>query len=59
MKENCAWCRHHDVFWDGSGCNLLNNMESCKFEPIREDEEDEHERRTSVQHLHKQNMRRA
>lgn len=56
MKENCAWCRHHDVFWDGSGCNLLNSMERCKFEPIREDEEDEHERRTSVQHLHEQNL---
>lgn len=23
---------YHDVFWDGSGCNLLNNMEPCKFE---------------------------
>lgn len=34
MKENCAECRHHDVFWGGSGCNLLNNGERCKFEPL-------------------------
>jgi hypothetical protein len=33
MKENCAECKHHDVFWGGSGCNLLNNGERCKFEP--------------------------
>ena len=33
MKENCAECRHHDAFWGGSGCNLLNNGESCKFNP--------------------------
>lgn len=32
MKENCAECKHHDVFWGGSGCNLLNNGERCKFE---------------------------
>ena len=32
MKENCAECKHHDVFWGGSGCNLLNNKEHCKFE---------------------------
>lgn len=32
-KEKCAKCTYHDVFWDGSGCNLLNNMEHCKFEP--------------------------
>lgn len=32
MKENCAECRHHDVFWGGAGCNLLNNGERCKFE---------------------------
>ena len=31
-KERCAKCTHHDVFWEGSGCNLLNNMEPCKFE---------------------------
>lgn len=31
-KENCAECTHHDIFWEGSGCNLLNNMEHCKFE---------------------------
>ena len=37
MKENCTECKHHDVFWGGfwggSGCNLLNNGERCKFEP--------------------------
>lgn len=32
-REKCAKCTYHDVFWDGSGCNLLNNMEHCKFEP--------------------------
>lgn len=32
MKENCAICKHHDVFWEGSGCNLLNHMEQCRFE---------------------------
>lgn len=31
-KENCAECTHHDMFWEGSGCNLLNNMEPCRFE---------------------------
>lgn len=30
-KENCAECIYHDIFWKGSGCNLLNNMEQCKF----------------------------
>ena len=30
-KENCTKCIHHDMFWESSGCNLLNNMESCKF----------------------------
>ena len=33
MKENCAEFKHHDSFWCGSGCNLLNNGERCKFEP--------------------------
>ena len=32
-RENCAGCKHHDIFWGGSGCNLLNNGERCKFEP--------------------------
>lgn len=32
MKEDCAECKHHDVFWSGAGCLLLNNMEKCKFE---------------------------
>lgn len=32
-RENCAECKHHDVFWGGCGCNLLNSMERCKFEP--------------------------
>lgn len=32
MKDNCAVCIHHNVFWGGSGCNLLNNNEKCKFE---------------------------
>lgn len=30
-EENCTECIHHDIFWEGSGCNLLNNMESCRF----------------------------
>lgn len=34
MKENCAECRHHNVFCGDSGCNLLNNGERCKFEPL-------------------------
>ena len=45
-RENCADCKHHDVFWGGSGCNLLNNGERCKFEPKknrRVGEEDKHE----------------
>lgn len=33
MKENCVNCKYHDVFWEGCGCNLLNNFEGCKFEP--------------------------
>lgn len=33
MNEKCAQCKHHDVFWDGEGCSLLNNTENCKFEP--------------------------
>lgn len=33
MKENCAECIYHDVFWAGAGCNLLNNNEKCKFKP--------------------------
>ena len=36
MKENCAECKHHDVFGGGSGCNLLNNGENCKFEPCKQ-----------------------
>lgn len=32
-KEKCTKCTYHDAFWDGSECNLLNNMEPCKFEP--------------------------
>lgn len=31
--ENCANCKHHDVFWSGGGCNLLNGGERCKYEP--------------------------
>ena len=31
MKGNCAECKYHDVFWEGSGCNLLNNGEHCIF----------------------------
>lgn len=41
MKENCAECGHHDVFWDGAGCNLMNNGERCKFEPIQRPAEGE------------------
>lgn len=31
-KENCTECTHHNIFLEGPGCNLLNNMEHCKFE---------------------------
>lgn len=31
-KENCTECTHHNIFLEGSGCNLLNNMEHCKFQ---------------------------
>ena len=31
----CAECKHHDIFGVGSGCNLMNNGERCKFEPMR------------------------
>ena len=37
MKENCAECRYHDVFWEGAGCLLINNMEKCKFTPKEKD----------------------
>ena len=45
-RENCAECKHHDIFWDGSGCNLLNNGERCRFESQknrRAGEEGKHE----------------
>ena len=42
-RENCADCRRHDVFWGGSGCNLLNNMEHCHYEPIERPEAQEGE----------------
>lgn len=29
----CNDCRHKDVFWENSGCNLKNGMEPCNFEP--------------------------
>ena len=40
MKENCAECKHHDVFWGGAGCILLNNGEQCKFEPRKQPAEE-------------------
>ena len=40
MKENCAECKHHDVFFGGSGCNLLNNEENCMFEPRKQLKDD-------------------
>lgn len=33
MNEDCFVCKHYNVFWDDSGCNLLNNGEQCKFTP--------------------------
>lgn len=30
-EENCTECIYHDIFWEDSGCNLLNNMEPCRF----------------------------
>lgn len=29
----CENCAHHDVFWKGSGCNLMSSMEPCRFDP--------------------------
>ena len=31
-KENCKTCKHHDVFWEHGGCNLMNGMEEPKYE---------------------------
>ena len=31
-KSPCEDCKWRDVFWEGAGCNLLNNMEPCHFE---------------------------
>lgn len=31
-KSPCKDCKWHDVFWKGVGCNLLNNMEPCRFD---------------------------
>ena len=45
-RENCAECKHHDIFLAGSGCNLLNNGERCRFESQknrRAGEEGKHE----------------
>jgi hypothetical protein len=51
MKENCAECKYHDVFWKGSGCILLNSMERCKFKPIKEAQRvPEAERRMAHEH---------
>lgn len=41
MKENCAECIHHDVFWSGSGCNLINHCEKCKYVPRQESPKEE------------------
>lgn len=35
MKENCAECKYHDIFWDGSGCLLINNMENANLQQKR------------------------
>ena len=31
-KSPCEDCKWRDAFWEGAGCNLLNNMEPCHFE---------------------------
>ena len=31
-KSPCKVCKWHDVFWEGAGCTLRNNMEPCHFE---------------------------
>ena len=31
-RNECVQCKHYDAFWLGSGCNLQNNEETCKFE---------------------------
>ena len=40
MNENCAECKYHDVFWQGAGCLLINNMEKCKFTPKEQSDTD-------------------
>ena len=31
-ENSCKKCKWRDVFWEGAGCNLLNNMEPCRFD---------------------------
>ena len=38
--DDCAECKCHDVFWEGAGCLLINNMEKCKFTPKEQSETD-------------------
>lgn len=33
VNELCNKCRHNNVFWENSGCNLRNGMEPYNFEP--------------------------
>lgn len=33
MRNLCNKCRHNDVFWENSGCNLKHGMEPCNFDP--------------------------
>ncbi len=34
MKAKCDNCKHNNKFWQGAGCNLLNNGEKCNFVPL-------------------------
>lgn len=34
MNRRCAFCRHNNKFWQGSGCNLQDNGEKCHFDPL-------------------------
>lgn len=49
MNANCAECKYHDIFWDGSGCLLLNNMEKCKFAAKEKDNIDHPTEKGGVQ----------
>ena len=32
-RDKCRECKYYNIFWGSSGCNLINNMEKCRFKP--------------------------